>query len=190
MVRTGWRRGVSRGRALLACAVVLACGGGDAEVGGEAGTAGEPATAGLPVAADACALLTLEESTEALGEAAAPPQPGLNPAPGEGAAAVMSACNYPSAQSPKSIGVTAWRAANGMYSSAALDGARQSLQETTGQAPEEISDLGMVAFWGGGQLHVVKDGNNYFIVAPAGFAEDAAARTAATIAARRILATL
>jgi hypothetical protein len=102
----------------------------------------------------------------------------------------MSACNYPSAQSPKSIGVTAWRAANGMYDSAALDGARQSLQEATGQAPEEIDGVGVVAFWGGGQLHVVKDGNNYFIVAPAGFGDDADALTVALTAAKRILATL
>ncbi len=190
MLGKRWLRGGARGVALCACAAGLACGGGDAEVGGDAGGAGEPAAAGLPVAPDACALLTLEEASEALGEAAAAPQPGLNPAPAEGAAAVMSACNYPSAQSAKAIGVTAWRAANGMYSSAALDGARQSLREATGQPPREIPGMGVVAFWGGGQLHVVKDGNNYFILAPSAFGDDATALRAALAAAGPILRAL
>jgi hypothetical protein len=179
------------GRCVLACVLVLAsCGGTDAEPADDSNAGEAPTESAEPVAPDACALLTAEGVAEALGEPAGSPQPAAVPDLGDDAEAVMAACTYPAAASPKSIGVTAWRATNGMYTAAGLDGARQTLQEVAGRPPEEITGLGELAFWGAGQLHVVKDANNYFIVAPAAFADDAAARSAALVAARRILTTM
>jgi hypothetical protein len=156
-----------------------ACGGADS-------SAPASAPGGRPATTDVCALLTAEDVAQALGEPAGAPEPGMS-MPGSGAAASMTACAFHAAGSPRTIGVTLWRSTDSRYTSAGLDGARATLRDVTGSAPEEISGLGQVAFWGGFQLHVVKDANTYVIVAPSGISDEVAARAAALGAARAIL---
>jgi hypothetical protein len=75
----------------------------------------------------------------------------------------LSQCNYASTDNPAVISLMLNRSPAGQFTSVARAGVRGSLTES-GVSVEDVTGLGEVAFWGGGQLHVFVNSNWYFIV--------------------------
>lgn len=118
---------------------------------------------------DACALITVEEASEALGAPVAPPKNEVLGAGEEGKAA-MSLCTYaPASGAAKSMTISVRRSP---VADQTPDRVRTALAEA-GATTQDVSGVGDAAFWTEGQLHVFQGKNVYMNITIMGVGSDA-----------------